>query len=91
MSNTIISVYKNADNALGYEKEYIDPADFAEYAVDGWFRTQLEAISAAPVWTIDKATKAELAEYAKDKHGVDLDQTKKVADLREEVKALDDQ
>jgi hypothetical protein len=48
MSDRIISVYKHADNVLGYEKQYIAPEELAT-CDKGWFRTQAEAINDVPV------------------------------------------
>ena len=47
MSDRIISIYKHVDNDFGYEKQYIDPDEFAT-CDKGWFRTQAEAINDIP-------------------------------------------
>ena len=87
MGKQNVTVYKYADNEFGYEKQYLTPSEF-KTCDPGWHRLQADAINDAPSWTIEKATKAELADYAKENHDVVLDQTKKVGDLRAEVTAL---
>jgi len=87
-TNTItMTVYKPADNDLGYEKKFIDAKEAKFYVADGWLLSQLEAIE-DDTFTIEKATKAQLIEHAKENYGVDLDKTKKVDDLRQEVTDL---
>ena len=43
---TIISIYYPATNEFGYDKKYIDPAEFGKWEQKGWFMTQPEAINA---------------------------------------------
>lgn len=87
MSDTIISIYKNADNDLGYEKQYIDPDDY-DNRDEGWHRTQAAAIGDGPDRTLADLTKQGLADYAKDNFGATLDMTQVKADLLAEVEAL---